>query len=61
MLMTKVLLFLTFMSLLNIMNEWFIFYKCFKKLQTFELSNSRKLLLWFSISYILTIIFSGIC
>lgn len=55
---SKIILFLLFLSILNVAREGFIFYRCFSKLEKYEVSNVRLIGLWVSLSYILTIIFS---
>lgn len=56
----KVLLFIAFFCSLNILREAYTFYICFSKMEKYDISNYRLFGLWASISYLLTIIFTGI-
>ena len=73
MLVTKILLFILFLALIDVLREAFYFCMCFKyqkeykeiaeylkKSEELKISNTRTILLWCSISYVLTIIFKGL-
>jgi hypothetical protein len=59
-LLGKVIVFVLCFSVLNVIREINTFYVCYKRLETYNISNKRMIGLWASISYILTIIFMGI-
>ncbi len=59
-LLSKICVFVLFLSILVTVKELFVFYQCFRKLERYEISNNRLRLLWFSLAYIMTIIFMGI-
>lgn len=56
----KLVVFVLCFAILNIFREGITFYQCYKKVEKYEISNKRMFGLWASISYILTIIFTGI-
>lgn len=56
----KILLFLLFMAILNVIRESLVFRIALKLEQQLEISNVRILFLGISIAYILTIIFTGL-
>lgn len=56
---TKIMVFVLVFAILNIVREIGTFYQCYKKLEKYEVSNTRLFGLWASISYIMTIIFTG--
>ena len=45
---------------LNIIREIGKFVQCYLKLEKYDITNNRMLWLWASISFIMTIIFTGI-
>ena len=56
----KVIIFLICVASLNIIREIFYFWQCFRRVEKYEISDIRMIGLWCSISFILTIIFTGI-
>lgn len=60
MLITKLMLFILFLSIINVIKEVFYFCMCFKYRKEYKINNTRSILLWVSLSYILTIIFKGL-
>lgn len=56
----KLTIFLICFASLNILRETFYFYQCFKKLEKYEISNKRMFGIWTSISFIITIILTGL-
>lgn len=57
---SRLMLFILFLSIFNVIKETFNFYMCFKQQKTYNIGNTRRLALWFSMSYILTVIFTGL-
>lgn len=53
-LVSPILVFVFIMSILNLLREVFNVIRCFKNLVEYSLSDKRTLLLWCSISYIIT-------
>lgn len=53
-LISPILVFVFIMSILNLLREVFNVIRCFKNLVEYSLSDKRTLLLWCSISYIIT-------
>ena len=47
-------------AILNVFREIGRFIQCYRKLEKYEIATNRMLWLWASISFILTIIFTGI-
>ena len=60
MFVTKILIFILFMCILNLSREIGRFIFCFVKNSKYESGVIRTLFVWASISYILTIIFCGL-
>ena len=60
MLITKLLLFILFLSIIDIIKELFYFCMCFRYGKEYKINNTRTILLWVSTAYILTIIFKGL-
>ena len=60
MFLTKVLVFILIMCILNLCREVFRFGYCFAANEKYESNIVRTLFSWASISYILTIIFCGL-
>jgi hypothetical protein len=58
-LLTKIIIFAMCFCILNLIREAYTFYQCFSKMEEYKISNGRMLALWVSISFILTIIFTG--
>lgn len=58
--LVKILVFILFMAILLLVKEVTYFIWCFKNLKKYEISRNREILLWISLSYILTIIFKGL-
>lgn len=56
----KILVFMICFSSINILRETYYFYQCFSKIEEYKISNKRMFGLWASLSYILTLIFTGI-
>lgn len=59
MFLTKILIFILIMCILNLLREVFRFGFCFAKNEKYESGTVRTLFTWASISYIMTIIFCG--
>jgi hypothetical protein len=57
---SKIIIFTLCFCSLNLLREIYTFYQCFSKMETYNVSDKRMIGLWASISFILTIIFSGI-
>jgi hypothetical protein len=57
---TKLLIFAICFASLDIVREIYTFIQCYRKLEPYEISDKRMLGLWISISYILTIILTGV-
>lgn len=57
---TKIIVFILFMTVMNVIKEGTLFGIALKNEVKFNISNNRLLLLGASIAYILTIIFTGI-
>jgi hypothetical protein len=57
---SRILIFVTCFCVLNIVREVYTFYQCYAKMETYKINNKRMFGLWASISYILTIILTGI-
>lgn len=54
------MLFILFLSIIDVIKEVFYFCMCFKYRKEYKINNTRSILLWVSLSYILTIIFKGL-
>ncbi len=59
MIVTKILIFILMMAILNVLKEAFRFYVAFSSQQKYESSVLRSVITMLSIAYILTIIFCG--
>lgn len=59
-LVSKLMLFILFLCIFNVIREAFVFYMCFRYSREYKLSSKRTLGLWASLSYILTVIFMGL-
>lgn len=57
---SKIIIFILCFCSLNVLREIYTFYQCFSKMETYNVSDKRMFGLWASISFILTIIFTGI-
>lgn len=57
---TKLLIFAICFASLDIVREIYTFIQCYRKLEPYEISDKRMIGLWISISYILTIILTGV-
>ena len=57
---SRILIFVLCFCSLNIVRECYTFYQCLSKIEKYEITNKRLFGLWDSISYILTIIITGI-
>jgi hypothetical protein len=57
---TKLLIFAICFASLDIVREIYTFIQCYRKLEPYEISDKRMFGLWVSISYILTIILTGV-
>lgn len=57
---TKVVIFALCFASLNIIREIWTFIQCYMKTQPYEVGNHRMFGLWVSISFIMTIILTGI-
>ena len=56
----KIIIFMLCIATLNIIREIGKFVQCYRKLEKYDITNNRMLWLWASISFIMTIIFTGI-
>ncbi len=56
----KIIIFILCFATLNVVREISRFIQCYRKLEKYEITTNRMLWLWASISFILTIIFTGI-
>lgn len=59
-LISKIIIFILCFAILNVFREIGRFTQCYRKLEKYEIATNRMLWLWASISFILTIIFTGI-
>ena len=59
-LISKIIIFILCFAILNILREVGRFIQCYRKIEKYEIATNRMLWLWASISFILTIIFTGI-
>jgi len=59
-LISGILIFMICFSTLNILREIYTFYQCYTKMETYNISDKRMFGLWASISYIITIFFTGV-
>lgn len=59
-LISKIIIFILCFAILNVFREIGRFIQCYRKLEKYEIATNRMLWLWASISFILTIIFTGI-
>ena len=57
---TKLFVFIFTFCTLNILREIYDFYMCYIRMEKYEITNLRMFGLWASISFIITIIFTGI-
>ena len=57
--LTKILIFMVCFCSLNILRECYVFYQCYNKMEKYDISDKRMFGLWASVSFILTIIFTG--
>ena len=56
----KLMVFAICFASLNIIREIYTFIQCYRKVETYDITDKRMFGLWLSISYILTIIFTGL-
>lgn len=56
----KLMVFAICFASLNIIREIYTFIQCYRKIETYDITDKRMFGLWLSISYILTIIFTGL-
>lgn len=56
----KLIVFAICFASLNIIREIYTFIQCYRKVETYNITDKRMFGLWLSISYILTIIFTGL-
>ena len=59
-LISKIIIFILCFAILNILREVGRFIQCYRNVEQYNITNNRMLWLWASISFILTIIFTGI-
>ena len=59
-LMTKLFIFILFFAIFNVLREIKILWGCYKQMTEYEVSDKRLIALWTSLSYIFTIIFTGV-
>ena len=59
-LISKIIIFILCFAILNILREIGRFIQCYRNVQQYDITNNRLLWLWASISFIMTIIFTGI-
>ena len=59
-LISKIIIFILCFAILNILREVGRFIQCYRNVQQYNITNNRMLWLWASISFIMTIIFTGI-
>ena len=59
-LISKIIIFILCFATLNVFREIGRFIQCYRKIGKYEIATNRMLWLWASISFILTIIFTGI-
>ncbi len=57
---SKIIIFILCFAILNIIREISKFIQCYRNLEKYDIATNRMLWLWASISFILTIIFTGI-
>lgn len=57
---TKIVIFILCFAILNILREIGKFVQCYNKLTEYDITTKRMLWLWASISFIMTIILTGI-
>jgi hypothetical protein len=60
MIIVKIVVFFMIMATLNIIREAFSVIKCFRTLKEYKISGWRTLALWCSISYLITMLITGI-
>lgn len=60
MIISKLVVFLLVMAILNIVRESFYIVKCFRVLKEYKIGAWRTFLVWASISYIITVLIFGI-
>ena len=59
-LISKIIIFMLCFATLNVFREIGRFIQCYRNLEKYEIATNRMLWLWASISFIMTIIFTGI-
>lgn len=59
-LISKIIIFILCFAILNILREVGRFIQCYRNVEQYNITNNRMLWLWASISFIITIIFTGI-
>lgn len=59
-LITKIVVFVLCFAIFDVIREIMAFVQCYRKLEVYKINNKRMLWLWASISFIVTIIFTGI-
>ena len=57
---SKIIIFILCFAILNVFREIGRFIQFYRKIEKYEIATNRMLWLWASISFILTIIFTGI-
>lgn len=58
--LTKLVIFVLCIAILNLLRETFTLYQCYKNLEEYKIDSKRLMGLWASIAYIITIIITGI-
>lgn len=58
---TKILVFILSMAVLDVLYECFQFWRDFKLSQKISITRKREIILAMAISYIITIVFTGFC
>ena len=59
-LISKIIIVILCFAILNILREVGRFIQCYRNVEQYNITNNRMLWLWASISFIMTIIFTGI-
>ena len=59
-LISKITIFILCFATLNVFREIGRFIQCYRNVEQYNITNNRMLWLWASISFIMTIIFTGI-
>jgi len=57
---TRLIVFILCFACMDIIREFYSFIQCFIKVTPYKITNTRMIALWLSLSYVITIILTGL-